>query len=122
VDVVLPNSLMTANLLYANGMDLSHSYLSPLFGRFSDGFPATFIQSGTRDLFLSNAVRLHRALRRENISAELHVFEAMPHGGFGGTPEDAELSEEVARFVRDNLMSARPSPSYAKTCADDVPQ
>lgn len=104
VDVVLPNPLMPANLLYANGADLTHPYLSPLFGEFFEGFPATFIQSGTRDLFLSNAVRLHRSLRRIGIAAELHVFEAMPHGGFGGTSEDAELLDEVVRFVRHSLQ------------------
>ena len=103
VDVVLPGSLMSANLLYANGANLTDPYLSPLFGEFFDGFPATLIQSGTRDLFLSNAVRLHRALRRAGIAADLHVFEAMPHGGFGGTPEDAELLDEVVRFVRHAL-------------------
>jgi acetyl esterase/lipase len=103
VDVVLPNPLMPANLLYANGADLTHPHLSPLFGEFFEGFPATFIQSGTRDLFLSNAVRLHRSLRRVGVAAELHVFEAMPHGGFGGTPEDAELLDEVVRFVRRSL-------------------
>lgn len=103
VDVVLPNPLMPANLLYANGADLTHPYLSPLFGEFFDGFPPTLIQSGTRDLFLSNSVRLHRSLRRAGIAAELHVFEAMPHGGFGGAPEDAELLDEVVRFVRNCL-------------------
>jgi acetyl esterase/lipase len=110
VDVVLPHPLMPANLLYANGADLRHPYLSPLFGEFFDGFPPTLIQSGTRDLFLSNAVRLHRSLRRSGIKADLHVFEAMPHGGFGGTPEDAELLEEVAGFVRNALgmTNARP--------------
>lgn len=107
VDVVLPNPLMPANLLYAHGADLAHPYLSPLFAEFFDGFPATFIQSGTRDLLLSNAVRLHRSLRRAGIAADLHVFEAMPHGGFGGTPEDAELLDEVVRFVRNALTSAR---------------
>lgn len=104
VDVVLPNPLMSANLLYANGADLAHPYVSPLFGEFFDGFPPTLIQSGTRDLFLSNAARLHRSLRRAGVAAELHVFEAMPHGGFGGTPEDAELLDEVVRFVRRSLM------------------
>lgn len=100
VDVVLPGSLMSNNLLYAAGADLSHSYLSPLFGDLT-GLPATFIQSGTRDLFLSNAVRMHRALRRAGVSADLHIFEAMPHGGFGGmTPEDRELQSEIARFVK----------------------
>jgi acetyl esterase/lipase len=101
VDVMLPGSLLAANLLYANGTDPAHPYLSPLFGDLT-GFPPTFIQSGTRDLFLSNAVRMHRGLRRAGTAAELHVFEAMPHGGFmGETPEDLELAGEVARFVRE---------------------
>lgn len=99
VDVVLPGSLMRNNELYAAGADLSHPYLSPLFGDLG-GLPPTFLQSGTRDLFLSNAVRMHPALRRAGVEAELHVFEAMPHGGFmGNTPEDRELAAEVSRFV-----------------------
>ncbi|MBB4098758.1 alpha/beta hydrolase [Sphingomonas kyeonggiensis] len=100
VDVVLPGSLMRNNQLYAGGADLSHPYLSPLFGDLT-GFPPTFLQSGTRDLFLSNAVRMHRALRQARVDAELHVFEAMPHGGFmGNTPEDLDLAQEVSRFAR----------------------
>lgn len=106
VDVMLPGSLRENNLLYAAGADLLHPYLSPLFGDFIRGFPATFIQSGTRDLFLSNAVRLHRALRKANVESELHVFEAMPHGGFMGAPEDKELVEEVANFIRRQLKLA----------------
>ncbi|MET0255729.1 MAG: alpha/beta hydrolase [Luteibacter sp.] len=101
VDVVLTQSLMSTNLLYAGGADLSHPYVSPLFGDFSKGFPPTFLQSGTRDMFLSNVVRMHRLLRRAQVPTELHVFEAMPHGGFNGAPEDKELSDEVRRFVRD---------------------
>ena len=100
VDVVLPGSLMRNNALYAGGADLSHPYLSPLFGDLK-GLPPAFLQSGTRDLFLSNAVRMHRALRRADVDAELHVFEAMPHGGFqGNTPEDDDLATEIARFVK----------------------
>lgn len=100
VDVVLPGSLMSNNLLYANGADLGHPYLSPLFGN-PAGFPPTFLQSGTRDLFLSNAVRFHRLLRRAHVPVDLHVFEAMPHGGFmGGTPEDQDLAAEIAGFVK----------------------
>jgi monoterpene epsilon-lactone hydrolase len=104
VDVVLPNPLMGTNLLYAAGADLAHPYLSPLFGDFSRGFPPTFLQSGTRDLFLSNTVRLHRALRQARVPAQLHVFEAMPHGGFMGAPEDAELAQEIRAFVREHLQ------------------
>ena len=100
VDVMLPGSLMRNNELYAAGADLAHPYLSPLFGDL-DGLPPTFLQSGTRDLFLSNTVRMHRALRRAKVDAELHIFEAMPHGGFrGNTPEDHDLADEVSRFVK----------------------
>ena len=99
VDVMLPKPLMSTNLLYAAGQDLAHPYLSPLFGDFAKGFPATFLQAGTRDLFLSNAARMQRALRKANVPVELHIFEGMPHGGFMGAPEDAELDAEVRRFV-----------------------
>lgn len=100
VDVMLPLPLRSANLLYAQGADLSNPTLSPLFGDLT-GLPPTLLQSGTRDLFLSNTVRMHRALRKAGVAAELHVFEAMPHGGFmGGTPEDLELNRELVRFVR----------------------
>jgi len=99
VDVRLPSSLMACNLLYANGADLTHPYLSPLFADFN-GWPPTFLQSGTRDLFLSNAVRMHRRLRQSGVAAELHIFEAMPHGGFGLAPEDEELSAELDRFLK----------------------
>jgi acetyl esterase/lipase len=93
-------SLMPVNLLYANGHDLAHPYLSPLFGDFTKGFPPTFLTSGTRDFFLSNTVRMHRALRAAGIHADLHVMEAGPHGGFmADTPEERELDEEVRRFI-----------------------
>ena len=92
-------SLMPANLLYADGHDLADPYLSPLFADVT-GFPPTLLTVGTRDMFLSNAVRMHRALRAAEVDAELHVFEAMPHGGFGGTaPEDIEPTLELRRFL-----------------------
>ncbi len=103
IDVVLPTSLMNNNRLYAAGADLGHPLLSPLFGDLT-GFPPTLLQTGTRDLFLSSTVRMHRALRRAGVPADLIVFEGMPHGGFmGGTPEDAELAEEVRSFVAGRL-------------------
>jgi epsilon-lactone hydrolase len=91
-------SLMPVNLLYADGHDLRHPYLSPLFGDL-EGFPPTILTTGTRDLFLSNTVRMHRALRAAGVAAELHVTEAGPHTGFPGGPEGAEIDKEVRRFV-----------------------
>lgn len=103
VDTVL-GLLRPVNELYAGGHDLAHPYLSPLFGDFTTGFPPTLLTTGTRDLFLSNTVRMHRALRAAGVPAELHVLEAAPHGGFFGTaPEDRELDREIRAFVHRHL-------------------
>ena len=105
IDNVLTDSLADSIALYAGDHDLRHPYLSPLFGDLSSPFPPTFLQAGTRDLFLSNTVRMHRKLRAGGVDAELHVFEAMPHGGFFGAPEDDELTEEIRRFVAAHVES-----------------
>ncbi|HEY2106532.1 MAG TPA: alpha/beta hydrolase fold domain-containing protein [Candidatus Binataceae bacterium] len=107
IDVVLKGGLPEMIKLYADGHDLNDPYLSPLFGDFTKGYPPTFIQTGTRDVFLSNSVRMHRALLRAGIEVELHVWEAMPHGGFGAvTPEDAEVQAEVKRFIEKHWGTA----------------
>ena len=100
LDNVLTESLMPANLLYSGGHDLTHPYLSPLYADFSAGFPPTILTTGTRDLFLSNTVRLHRALRAAGVPAELHVVEAAGHGGFfAQAPEDEDLDAEIRHFI-----------------------
>jgi acetyl esterase/lipase len=105
IDPVLLDKLSVQIQAYAPGQDLSHPYLSPLFGDFTRGFPPTFLQSGTRDMFLSNTVRMHRRLRNAGIEAELHVWEAMPHGGFFAGPEDAEISAEMRRFFDSHWLA-----------------
>ena len=91
--------LMPVNLLYAGGHDLTHPYLSPLFGDFTKGFPPTMLTTGTRDLFLSNVVRLHRALRDADLEAELHVQEAGDHIGFPASPEWDSMVVEYRKFA-----------------------
>jgi acetyl esterase/lipase len=88
--------------LYCGQADPAHPYLSPVHGQFDPSWPPTLLSSGTRDLLLSDTVRMHRALRRAGIRAELHVTEAAPHGGFmGSAPEDHELLAECRRFCDD---------------------
>jgi acetyl esterase/lipase len=99
VDTSLPPDVSVFGHLYAAGHDPTDPYLSPVFGDFSRGFCPTLIASGTRDLLLSNAVRLHRALRAHDVPAELHVLEAAPHQMMAGTPEDEELRREINRFI-----------------------
>ena len=99
VDTALSSRLMPANLLYAGGHELTDPYVSPLFGDFRKGFPPTLLISGTRDLFLSNTVRMHCALRAADIKADLYVMEAATHIGFYAGPESEARTRQVRHFV-----------------------
>jgi len=105
IDVMLPRPLNTAIALYAGGHDLTDPYLSPLFGDFGKGFPPAFLQSGTRDVLLSDTVRMHRKLANAGIEAELHVWEAMPHASFGqsAAPENREIHTQFLKFIDKHL-------------------
>ena len=99
VDVVLPGSLMATKRLDAGGADLADPLLSALCGGLPD-FPPVFLKTRTDDLFLSTMVQMHRALRRADMPADLHVFEADPDVGFtGGIPQELDLLSEVKTFV-----------------------
>ena len=65
--------------LYANGRDLEDPLLSPIYGDMH-GFPPAILTTGTRDLLLSNTVRVHRKLRQAGVEAVLQVYEGVAHG------------------------------------------
>jgi epsilon-lactone hydrolase len=91
--------------LYANGHDLEDPMLSPVYGDMS-GFPPAILTTGTRDLLLSNTVRVHRKLRQAGIVAELQVFEGQSHAHYlrdANAPETKEAFEEIARFFDRHL-------------------
>ena len=65
------------------------------------GFPPTILTTGTRDLLLSNTVRMHRKLRQAGVEATLQVFEGQSHAQYYrdvSAPETKEAFEEIARF------------------------
>lgn len=66
---------------YANGLDLKDARISPIYGPFR-GFPPTLLISGTRDLFLSNTVRVDRKLRDAGCASHLIVYEGQSHGRY----------------------------------------
>lgn len=99
VDVTLAGDGGDGIASYVGRGDPRDPLLSPVFGTIPPGWPPTLLSSGTRDLLLSDTVRMHRLLRRAGVRAELHVTEAGAHGGFFGTaPEDWELMAECRRF------------------------
>ena len=64
---------------YADRKDQKHPYVSPVYGDFTKGFPPTLIQGGTREIFLSNFVRLYQALDTSGQTVKLDLYEGMPH-------------------------------------------
>ena len=97
--------LADAANLYANGHDLKDPMQSPVYGDFH-GFPPTILTSGTRDLFLSNTVRVHRKLRAAGVVADLIVFEGQSHAQYlfaPGAPEGKEYFIEVTAFFDRHL-------------------
>ena len=91
--------------LYANGHDLKDPMLSPVYGDMK-GFPPTMLTTGTRDLLLSNTVRVHRKLRQAGVVAELQVYEGQSHAHYlrdANAPETREAFDEIAGFFRRHL-------------------
>ena len=83
--------------LYANGHDPEDPLLSPVYGDFR-GFPPTILTSGTRDLFLSNTVRVHRKMRAAGVDAELEVFEGQSHAQYQADPPHRKQRNILLRW------------------------
>lgn len=64
---------------YADPKDQKSPYVSPVYGDYTEAFPPTLIQGGTREIFLSNFVRQYNAIRNGNHEAVLDLYEGMPH-------------------------------------------
>ena len=91
--------------MYANGRDLKDPLLSPVYGDM-ENFPPTILNTGTRDLLLSNTVRVHRKLRQAGVVADLHVHEGQAHDGWYRdytAPESKDTFGEIARFFDKHL-------------------
>ncbi len=93
--------LTQAMTYYAGDLGFDHPYVSPIFGDFT-GFPPTYLISGTRDLMLSDTVRVHRRLRQAGAVADLHVYEGSAHCDYifqRDTPECTEHYRELNAFL-----------------------
>lgn len=70
-------SLMNAVNAYAAGLGLEDARVSPAYGDFRRGFPATLIQDGTRNSMLSGSLMLYRALDSMGQQVTLDLYEGM---------------------------------------------
>ena len=104
--LVYPNSLEHAAAAYADPADQRRSYVSPVYGDYSTGFPPTLIQVGLKEIFLSNAVRLYQALDQAGIAVQLDPYEGMWHvfqAFHWQLPESDIAREKMANFLREHL-------------------
>ena len=64
---------------YGNPIDQKNPYVSPVYGNFSKGFPPTLIQGGTKEILVSDFVRLYQGLDQADVPVKLDIYEGMPH-------------------------------------------
>ena len=77
-----------------------------------DRIPVALVRARDEGLALPAALVLDSPevdLRAADAGADLHVFEAMPHGGFPGAPEEAADVTEVRRLLSTHML-ADPAP------------
>jgi len=86
---------------YLAGADPKTPLASPLFASLS-GLPPLLILVGTADLLLSDSERLAAAATEAGVDVTLEVGEGLPHVYpiMLGTPEAAEATEQVGKFLR----------------------
>lgn len=93
---------------YVGNADPRDPLLSPLYGDLS-GWPPMQLMSSTRDILLSQTVRLHLALRKAGSPADLIVYEGMPHAfwAYLECPETDAALEVQAAFLGQALTGKR---------------
>jgi len=101
-----PESMKEWSSIYAEPSEQRIPYVSPVYGNFSKGFPPTLIQAGTKDVALSDSVRLYQALDQSHIPVKLDVYEGMPHVFstiLYDTPESKIALSKMNDFLKEYL-------------------
>jgi acetyl esterase/lipase len=71
--------LMSCALAYASRNEHRNPYVSPIYGEYDHSFPPTLIQVGTREMFLSDAVRLFQKMEDQGVEVTFDIYEGMWH-------------------------------------------
>ncbi|GAA4141553.1 alpha/beta hydrolase [Leifsonia shinshuensis] len=90
---------------YLAGADPRTPLASPLYATLT-GLPPMLVQVGTADLLFSDAERLASAATAAGVDVRLEVGEGLPHVYqlMLGTPEAAEATERIGRFLRERVV------------------
>jgi epsilon-lactone hydrolase len=89
---------------YLAGADPRDPLASPLFASLT-GLPPLLMLVGTADLLLSDSERLAAAADQAGVDVTLEIGEGLPHVYplMLGTPEAAEATEQIGKFLRDQV-------------------
>lgn len=101
-----PDNLKNCADAYASPDEQKNPYVSPVYGDYSRGFPPVLIQCGTKEIFLSNAVRHYQALDTSGIAVKLDPYEGMYHvfqGFIWNSPEAKLARKKVSAFLDRHL-------------------
>jgi epsilon-lactone hydrolase len=101
---VMPAALLSAMVTRnykPDGIDATDQFYSPLYAQYDSQFPPTVITVGTRDVCLSNGVRMYWKLREAGVEVELLVGEGMWHGynWDENMPEAVSTRKAVREFL-----------------------
>ncbi len=90
---------------YASPNEQKNQYVSPIYGTFKSTFPPTLIQGGTKELLLSDFVRLYQKINQANGKAKLDLYEGMWHvfQGIPDIPESKTAIKNTTSFINSNL-------------------
>ncbi len=87
---------------YCKGESQDHPFINPLYGNY-DGFPDLFIQVGSSEILLDDAVRLKDKAKSAKVSVSLEIWDEMWHvfqGWIGEVPEAEQALERVSLFLK----------------------
>ena len=105
---------------YLAGADPKTPLALPLFASLA-GLPPLLIQVGTADLLLSDSERLAAAAAEAGVDVTLEIGEGLPHVYqlLLGTPEAAEATEQIGKFLR---LTQRTAPTFGRCSSGHAPE
>lgn len=109
-DPMLPTDRrMNAFELYHGDTPADHPLLSPVFGDLS-GLPPIFLQVGSTEILLDDALRIARKARSQGVDVEVEVWNALPHVWhlWSYIPEADRALSRIARFFNVHFRPAVP--------------
>lgn len=103
--ILIKKELDEAAMMYANGTDLRHPLVSPLFADLF-GLPPIFIQVGTDEILLADSLKLAENAHNAGVDITLKVWKGMFHIWHmmeRYMPEAKQAMNELYAFIQNRL-------------------